>query len=142
MPVTVVPYSEEWPQQYEKVANSLREMLSQVSVVAIEHVGSTSVPGLAAKPILDIDIIVQREHLPAASAPSPPAGTFTSEISASPTVKRSARRTPTPQDTSIFASTNPCTYATTLPSDQFCDQIRTSETRTAQSNKNSPTIRP
>lgn len=66
MPITVVPYSEEWPQQYEKVANSLRGMLSQVPVVAIEHVGSTSVPGLAAKPILDIDIIVQREHLPAA----------------------------------------------------------------------------
>ncbi|NMM91578.1 hypothetical protein B2J88_46025 [Rhodococcus sp. SRB_17] len=66
MPVAVVPYSEEWPQQYEKVANSLRSMLSQVPVVAIEHVGSTSVPGLAAKPILDIDIIIQREHVPAA----------------------------------------------------------------------------
>ncbi len=66
MPVTVVPYSEEWPEQYEKVATNLRSMLSQVPVVAIEHVGSTSVPGLAAKPILDIDIIIQREHLPAA----------------------------------------------------------------------------
>ena len=36
-------------------------------VIAIEHVGSTSVPGLAAKPIIDIDIVVDRAHAAAAS---------------------------------------------------------------------------
>ncbi|MGC0364658.1 GrpB-like predicted nucleotidyltransferase (UPF0157 family) [Rhodococcus sp. 27YEA15] len=66
MPITVVAYSDEWPRQYDNVASSLREMLSQVSVVAVEHVGSTAVPGLAAKPILDIDVVVEREHVPAA----------------------------------------------------------------------------
>lgn len=66
MTVIVVPYSEEWPRQYEAVADGLRRILSQVPVVSIQHVGSTSVPGLAAKPVLDIDVIVQREHVPAA----------------------------------------------------------------------------
>ena len=39
-----------------------------VPVVAIEHVGSTSVPGLAAKPIIDCDIVVAPDDVPAASA--------------------------------------------------------------------------
>jgi GrpB-like predicted nucleotidyltransferase (UPF0157 family) len=34
----------------------------------VEHVGSTSVPGLAAKPILDVDVIVARDQVPAAIA--------------------------------------------------------------------------
>lgn len=38
-----------------------------VSVVAIEHVGSTSVPGLAAKPIIDCDVVVREAHVTAAS---------------------------------------------------------------------------
>jgi GrpB-like predicted nucleotidyltransferase (UPF0157 family) len=38
-----------------------------VPVVAIEHVGSTSVPGLAAKPIIDIDIVVREADVAAAS---------------------------------------------------------------------------
>ncbi len=38
-----------------------------VPVVAIEHVGSTSVPGLAAKPIIDCDIVVAQIHVAAAS---------------------------------------------------------------------------
>lgn len=39
-----------------------------VPVVAIEHVGSTSVPGLAAKPIIDCDIVVEEAHVEAACA--------------------------------------------------------------------------
>ena len=38
-----------------------------VPVVAIEHVGSTSVPGLAAKPVIDCDIVVAEAHVTAAS---------------------------------------------------------------------------
>ncbi len=37
--------------------------LGGVVIVAIEHVGSTSVPGLAAKPVIDVDIVVAREHV-------------------------------------------------------------------------------
>ncbi|MFE6994339.1 GrpB family protein [Microbacterium sp. NPDC057659] len=64
--MTVVPYSAEWPRLFEQIAASLEEALSEVPVVSIEHVGSTSVSGLAAKPIIDVDVIVRREAVPAA----------------------------------------------------------------------------
>ena len=66
MAVTVVPYSPEWPVQFARVADDLRRALGDVPIVAIEHVGSTSVPGLAAKPVIDIDVIVQRGDVDAA----------------------------------------------------------------------------
>ena len=65
MPVTVVPYSSEWPEQFARVAADLRRALADVPVLSIEHVGSTSVPGLAAKPVIDIDVVARREDLPA-----------------------------------------------------------------------------
>lgn len=68
MAVTVVPYSPEWPAQFARVAADLRRALAGVPVIAIEHVGSTSVPGLAAKPVIDIDIVVRREDAEAAIA--------------------------------------------------------------------------
>jgi len=43
-------------------------MAAGVPVVAIEHVGSTAVPGLAAKPVIDCDIVVAGPEVPAASA--------------------------------------------------------------------------
>jgi GrpB-like predicted nucleotidyltransferase (UPF0157 family) len=57
--VEVVDYRAEWPQQFERVAARLRSALAHVPSVQVEHVGSTSVPGLAAKPVLDIDVIVE-----------------------------------------------------------------------------------
>jgi GrpB-like predicted nucleotidyltransferase (UPF0157 family) len=45
----------------------LSDVLRSTQVVSIEHVGSTSVPGLAAKPIIDIDIVVSGEDVVAAS---------------------------------------------------------------------------
>ncbi|WP_347977294.1 GrpB family protein [Microbacterium sp. ProA8] len=68
MAVTVVPYSEEWPQQFARAAADLRLALADVPVLSIEHVGSTSVTGLSAKPVIDIDIVVRREETPAAIA--------------------------------------------------------------------------
>ncbi|MFD4958097.1 GrpB family protein [Microbacterium sp. NPDC058389] len=68
MAITVVPYSNEWPAVFAEVASDLARSLSGVRVVAIEHVGSTSVPGLAAKPVIDIDVIVEREDVDAAIA--------------------------------------------------------------------------
>lgn len=55
-----------WDQQFEHVAEDLAAALRSVPVHAIEHVGSTSVPGLAAKPILDIDVLVMSENIPTA----------------------------------------------------------------------------
>jgi GrpB-like predicted nucleotidyltransferase (UPF0157 family) len=68
VPVEVVPYSPSWPQLFERVAADLRAALAHVPSAAVEHVGSTSVPGLAAKPILDIDVIVDGDDMPAAMA--------------------------------------------------------------------------
>lgn len=59
--VVVVEYDAEWPRAFERVRRVVAAALGDVAV-GIEHVGSTAVPGLAAKPIIDIDVI-------AASAP-------------------------------------------------------------------------
>ncbi|MGM0385557.1 MAG: GrpB family protein, partial [Actinomycetota bacterium] len=66
MAIEVVPYRAEWRGQFETVAADLRRALGAVPYESIEHVGSTSVPGLAAKPILDIDVIVHPQDVPAA----------------------------------------------------------------------------
>ncbi|GAA1973727.1 hypothetical protein GCM10009798_38670 [Nocardioides panacihumi] len=68
MPVVVVPYSSDWPVHFEQVARDLRAALAAVPSATVEHVGSTSVPGLAAKPILDIDVIVEGVDMDAAVA--------------------------------------------------------------------------
>jgi len=56
--VQVVRYSPEWPQAFDRIAGNLRRhpLLAQVP---IEHVGSTSVAGLAAKPVIDIDVVAR-----------------------------------------------------------------------------------
>lgn len=51
--VFVVAYSAEWPKEYRVIRDELAEVFAP-SVVAIEHIGSTAVPGLAAKPVIDI----------------------------------------------------------------------------------------
>jgi GrpB-like predicted nucleotidyltransferase (UPF0157 family) len=51
--VRVVPYDARWPALFDAEAARLREALAPLAV-RIEHTGSTAVPGLAAKPILDI----------------------------------------------------------------------------------------
>ncbi|MBT3233735.1 MAG: GrpB family protein [Calditrichaeota bacterium] len=56
--VLVVPYDEEWQVQFEQIRDLLATYLGSL-ILSIEHVGSTSVPGLAAKPILDIDVIIR-----------------------------------------------------------------------------------
>ncbi len=56
--VEVVPYDPAWPVRFEEIRGHLLSILSGQDV-RVEHVGSTSVPGLAAKPIIDIDIVLQ-----------------------------------------------------------------------------------
>ena len=58
-PVKVVPYSENWPAMFVAEAALLRAALSPWLVAEIEHVGSTAVVGLRAKPIIDIMAPVQ-----------------------------------------------------------------------------------
>jgi GrpB-like predicted nucleotidyltransferase (UPF0157 family) len=52
--VAVVPYDPGWPRRFEEERDHLRSCLPNDLVKRIEHFGSTAVPGLAAKPIVDI----------------------------------------------------------------------------------------
>ncbi|MFJ7216745.1 GrpB family protein [Amycolatopsis sp. NPDC098790] len=51
--VTLAEYDPEWPELFEREAERIRRLLGD-RVLVLEHVGSTSVPGLCAKPIIDI----------------------------------------------------------------------------------------
>ncbi len=52
-PIEVVSYDQDWPKAFTREACHVQEVLRH-SALAIEHIGSTSVPGLAAKPVVDI----------------------------------------------------------------------------------------
>jgi GrpB-like predicted nucleotidyltransferase (UPF0157 family) len=52
-PVTLVEYDPEWPRRYDREAARIGAALGE-AVLLLEHAGSTSVPGLVAKPIVDI----------------------------------------------------------------------------------------
>jgi GrpB-like predicted nucleotidyltransferase (UPF0157 family) len=56
-PITISPYDPAWPERYRQEEGRIRAALGD-RVLGIEHVGSTAVPGLAAKDRLDIDLIV------------------------------------------------------------------------------------
>lgn len=56
--VDVVPYRPEWAAEFERIADSLSSAVGGVAV-SIEHIGSTAVPGLAAKPTIDILMVVR-----------------------------------------------------------------------------------
>ncbi len=58
--IVVVEYNPNWKLEFEKAKVSYLDLLSEIEV-KVEHVGSTSVEGLWAKPILDIDIIVEND---------------------------------------------------------------------------------
>lgn len=57
-PIVVVPYDEAWPSLYEEERARIERAIGPW-VEEIEHVGSTAVPGLAAKPIIDIMVGVK-----------------------------------------------------------------------------------
>jgi GrpB-like predicted nucleotidyltransferase (UPF0157 family) len=57
-PVIVVPYDPAWPAAFERLRDRIAPVLGELAV-GIEHVGSTAVPGLEAKPILDIDVVIR-----------------------------------------------------------------------------------
>lgn len=57
--IEIVDYDPRWPALFAAEATSLRQALDPGLVIDIEHVGSTAVPGLAAKPIIDILIVIR-----------------------------------------------------------------------------------
>jgi GrpB-like predicted nucleotidyltransferase (UPF0157 family) len=67
-PIHVAEPDPEWPRHFEIEAARIRSILSS-TVVALDHVGSTSVPGLAAKPVIDLvltvaDSAVEESYVP------------------------------------------------------------------------------
>jgi GrpB-like predicted nucleotidyltransferase (UPF0157 family) len=66
--VVIAAYDPSWPQIFAGEAQAIRQALGGV-LVGIEHVGSTSVPGFAARPVIDIQVVVQA--LPKAQGAAP-----------------------------------------------------------------------
>ena len=56
-PIVLVPYDPAWPERFAREEARIRAALGR-RVLALEHTGSTSVPGLSAKPIIDITMIL------------------------------------------------------------------------------------
>ncbi len=55
--VEILPYDPEWPELFEKLGSDLRDVLGDIAI-RIDHIGSTAILDLAAKPIIDIQISV------------------------------------------------------------------------------------
>ncbi|WP_124114147.1 GrpB family protein [Paenibacillus xylanexedens] len=60
--IIIEDYNNEWPKMFFDLKSILEHRLGDL-VLRIEHVGSTAVPGLAAKPILDIDVVIDSMDL-------------------------------------------------------------------------------
>ncbi|MGB8529052.1 MAG: GrpB family protein [Rhodoplanes sp.] len=56
--IPLEPYNLEWPAMYARLGKQIRDVLG-AKVLLLEHVGSTSIPGLSAKPIIDMVLAVE-----------------------------------------------------------------------------------
>lgn len=65
--VEIVAYREAWAEEFERLAEVLREALGPLAL-RVDHIGSTSVPGLAAKDVIDIQVTVPHFEEPLESA--------------------------------------------------------------------------
>jgi GrpB-like predicted nucleotidyltransferase (UPF0157 family) len=65
--IIVVDYDPSWPRTFESLRSAVWKAVADI-VISIEHVGSTAVPGLAAKPVIDIDVIVPEGDISAGIA--------------------------------------------------------------------------
>ena len=77
--IEVVPYDARWPSEFGRLSTKIRAALGQ-RVLALEHVGSTAVPGLAAKPVIDADLTVADSADEAAYVPALEAAGFVLRI--------------------------------------------------------------
>jgi GrpB-like predicted nucleotidyltransferase (UPF0157 family) len=57
-PIIVLPYNQEWKFEFIKVGHLIRDSLGEIAI-RIDHIGSTSIEGLDAKPIIDIQVSVK-----------------------------------------------------------------------------------
>ncbi|MFC7876910.1 GrpB family protein [Isoptericola sp. NPDC057391] len=68
--ISVVDYHPGWPARFEELRAAYARALDEARApyLSVEHVGSTAVPGLAAKPVIDVDVVVAEPDVEAASA--------------------------------------------------------------------------
>ncbi len=58
-PIFLFPYDSSWPEKFEKEKQLIDETIGEYITGGIHHVGSTAIPGLSAKPIIDILVGVE-----------------------------------------------------------------------------------
>ena len=58
--ITVVEYDPSWPEEFQRLRSRVWPAVQAVAL-AVEHVGSTAVPGLAAKPVIDVSVVVHSQ---------------------------------------------------------------------------------
>ncbi len=78
-PVTLVDYDPAWPESFQRENERIRSILGD-RVLLLEHAGSTSVPGLAAKPQIDMVLVVPDSSDEAAYVPDMEAGGYVLRI--------------------------------------------------------------
>jgi len=61
-PVIILAYDPNWPGIFQSLRKRIADVLGEMAA-AVEHVGSTAVPDLAAKPIIDIDVLLAPEAM-------------------------------------------------------------------------------
>ena len=88
--VVVEEYDEGWERDFRAIEAEVRSAVGELAV-RVEHVGSTSVPGLAAKPVIDLDVVI-RDRSAKRSGGWPRSATRTRATSASPGARRSRTR--------------------------------------------------
>jgi len=57
----LMPYQDSWKDKFEAERSKLREIFGS-KAIAVEHIGSTSIPGLSAKPIIDIAVLIEKSE--------------------------------------------------------------------------------
>jgi GrpB-like predicted nucleotidyltransferase (UPF0157 family) len=60
-PIIIEEYDPQWPKSFEGISSRIASALGRWAA-AIEHVGSTAVPGLPAKPIIDLDVLLRSDE--------------------------------------------------------------------------------
>ena len=60
--VIVLPYDESWKTAFEAIKAEIESALGEL-ILGIEHVGSTSVEGMSAKPCIDLDVIIKDDSM-------------------------------------------------------------------------------
>ncbi|HVG00358.1 MAG TPA: GrpB family protein [Chloroflexia bacterium] len=57
-PLVIVDYRPEWPEEFEDIARRIQESVGELAL-RVDHIGSTAVPGLAAKDVIDVQVTVR-----------------------------------------------------------------------------------